>query len=323
MNQRNSTPAIDTPPGDAAAYWQMRKHSGAMSAEEREAFMKWLRASPENAREFAILEKMLAAADTHAQALLASEFESEMKARSERDAEQRNGRVGKVAAALATVAIAAVIAIFAQQYRPQEVMAYETAKGRHQTVELDDGSAAEMNTGTAITVAYSRSKREVTLLSGEAFFTVEKDKSRPFVVKADQAEVPVTGTSFSVSELKGKLSVHVLTGVVDVAPQEGPASTLLAGDMIEVGEDGRAGPITRYDPSMALAWRGGTARFRGEPLGDVLETLNRYFDTPIELSDRSLAALPVTGEFDIRDRDTAVTALALIFNLESEEQPAR
>ena len=81
--------------------------------------------------------------------------------------------------------------------------------------------------------------------------------------------------------------------------------------------------LERYDPALVLAWRGGKARFREEPLEEVLISLNRYFKTPIELGDDGLANLPVTGEFDIRDRDTAVKALTLAFNLESRTEPSR
>ena len=110
---------------------------------------------------------------------------------------------------------------------------------------------------------------------------------------------------------------------MDVAPNLGPVATLLAGDTIEISAEGSPGAITRYDPSIVLAWRSGKARFREEPLGNVLHSLNRYFDTPIELGDPSLADLPVTGEFDVRDRDTTVRALTLAFNLEGKEEPAR
>ncbi len=323
MNQRLPRPTSDTPPADAAAYWEMRKQSGSMDAEERAAFGEWLLSSPENARELAVLDKMLGAADCHEQLLLEAEFERELRSGAKGASRYREFQFGKIAAALAAVSIAIVIAIFARSDRSFEARIYETPKGRHQTVALEDGSDAELNSATRIAVAYGDASRIVTLLAGEAFFTVEKDKSRPFLVKTSKAEIAVTGTSFGVADIGGKLSIHVMTGVVDVTPQDGPASTLLAGDMIEVGEDGRPGAIARYDPSIALAWRSGKARFRDRPLGEVLEDLNRYFDTPIELSDASLADLPVTGEFDIRDRDTAVTALALIFHLESEEEPAR
>ena len=44
---------------------------------------------------------------------------------------------------------------------------------------------------------------------------------------------------------------------------------------------------------------------------------------PIVIGDESIESLPVTGEFDIRDRKTTIRALALAFNLESREEPTR
>lgn len=323
MDQRLARPTKETPTTDAAAYWMMRKHSGSMDADERAAFSQWVSASAENAREFALLEKLLDGIDLHGESLLNAEFEHDLHAEADRQGQSRTLRFGKIAATLAIASIAVLIAVFAVPFGNPEQTSYVTAKGQYQTIELVDGSEAELNSGTSITVAYGATQRIVTLESGEAFFNVEKDKIRPFLVKTGRAEIMVTGTSFSVSELGDKSSVHVLTGVVDVTPLKGPAATLLAGDMIEVAEDGAAGSVTRYDPGMVLAWRSGKARFRDQPLGEVIETLNRYFETPIELGDQSLASLPVTGEFDIRDRGSAVKALALIFNLESTEEPAR
>jgi len=323
MDQRLSTPSIGAPAAEAAAYWKMRQQSGAMDEAERAAFRKWLSAAPENAIEFASLERTLLAIDDHAQDLLESEFERELQDESERASRRSGRRLQMIAASLAILSIGVVTAIFIRQPAQPNAQIYAVAKGEHQTVALEDGSAVELNSGAGISVSFGKTERTVTLTSGEAFFDVEKDKSRPFLVKTGLAQIAVTGTSFGVSEIDGNIGVHVMTGVVDVTPANGPVSTLLAGDAIEIGGDGRAGPITRFDPNLALAWRSGKARFRDQPLEDVLKSLNHYFDTPIELADPALANLPVTGEFDIRDRDTAVTALALIFNLESTEEPAR
>ena len=188
---------------------------------------------------------------------------------------------------------------------------------------LADGSVAQLNTASKIVVRYSNEERRIELLSGQAFFDVDKDQTRPFVVQLANAAVTVTGTSFDVLRSGDRSAVHVVTGVVDVKPQFGPSSTLLAGDMIEIDGEGRASAVARFDPSLILAWRGGKARFRDEPLSEVVASLNRYFSTPIMLEDEALAALPVTGEFDVRDRETAVRTLALIFGLEATDEPAR
>ncbi len=323
MDQRHTQPTPDTPPADAAAYWMMRKQSGSMDADERAVFGRWLAQANENATEIEKFERLLGGVDLHAVSLLEAELEHELRTLAEQRAESWRRQFGKIAATFTVASIAVVIVLFARHIASLEPTTYATAIGQSSTVALDDGSVAELNTDTKITVDFDGSKRMVTLEGGEAFFNVEKDKSRPFHVKMENAEVIVTGTSFSVADVNGKSSVHVLTGVVDVAPLKGSVATLLAGDTIAIDEVGAAGLITRYDPSLVLAWRSGKVRFHEEPLGEVIESLNRYFETPIALGDESLAALPVTGEFDIRDRATAVRALALIFNLESKEEPAR
>lgn len=323
MNQRVTPARAGAFPPDGATYWMMRKMSGSMDAAERAEFAAWLAYSPENAQAFADLEKRLAELEPAGDALLAEEFERQLAQEANRGEEGRRAGLTRVAAALAATAVIIVIAIFARDAGPARPEIFATAIGESSTVALADGSRAELNTASRIEVKFGPSKRLVDLKEGEAFFNVEKDRDRPFVVRTDAADITVTGTSFSVFADGGRSGVHVLTGVVEVAPIAGPSATLLAGDAIEIGDDGRAGVIERYDPGLVLAWRSGKARFREAPLGEVVAALNRYFETPIALEDQSLAALPVTGEFDIRDRDTAVKALALIFKLEAREEPAR
>ncbi|GAB3466512.1 FecR/PupR family sigma factor regulator [Azotobacter salinestris] len=48
-------PAPGTSPAEEAAYWCMRLHEDDCSEDERQAFQRWLDASPEHAREFAAM----------------------------------------------------------------------------------------------------------------------------------------------------------------------------------------------------------------------------------------------------------------------------
>lgn len=323
MDQRLSQSDTGDSPPDRAAYWMMRKMSGAMDAAERTEFSDWLAASPANARAFTELDRMLDRVDASADMLLSAEFERQLAAEAHVNRRATQANFFRIAATIAAVAITATVAISLRDSPSRQPAAYATAIGQSKTVVLDDGSQVELNTSSRMAVAYNHDRRNVDLQAGEAFFSVEKDRSRPFIVKTGQAEVAVTGTSFSVSTENGLSSVHVLTGVVDVAPLTGPSATLLAGDTIEVGATGFTGPVSRYDPGLVLAWRTGKARFRDEPLGKVIADLNRYFEGPITLGDETLADLRVTGEFDIRDRATAVKALALIFDLDSRDDDGR
>lgn len=327
MNINNPTSPRSADPDGDAAYWVMRRQSGTMSPGEARDLEIWRQASDENRRTLAELETGLSRLDLIGEALLAEEFEKQLN-----DAAQHKNHVlrtpmMRIAASVAVVALVSSAAFLSSKaLRPQaspEFVAYDTTVGESEKIKLADGSQAQLNTASEIAVRFSKTERRVDLIAGEAFFDVDKDHARPFVVETSNGSITVTGTSFNVLSDMDRTSVHVLSGVVDVAPRFGQASTLLAGDMVEIDSGGRASAVLRFDPSLVLAWRGGKARFRDEPLGDVVRSLNRYFPTPIALADSTLAELPVTGEFDVRDRDTAVKALALIFGLEASEEPAR
>ena len=322
MHQRHNQQYGGLPPDEAALHWISRRMSGSMNPDERRDFEIWLAAAPANRAAFAVAEALLLQADLAGEDLLARDSEGQLHAEAAKRASS-NWRLASLAATMAVITVGAVMTLFGPDVRPRAPFAYETGIGQSQVVDLADGSRIELNTASRVEVDYTRSARAIELAEGEVFFDVEKDLARPFIVGTKYADIFVTGTSFSIAAFEDRSSVHVLTGVVEVAPRRGAQATLLAGDTIEIGADGRTGGVMRYDPSLVFAWRSGKARFREEPLGDVIMSLNRYFETPIVLGDQSLADLPVTGEFDIRDRGLAIDALKLIFNLASADEPAR
>lgn len=98
---------------------------------------------------------------------------------------------------------------------------YMTATGQRDTITLPDGSTATLNTSTAIAVDFSGGRRRVTLLDGEAYFDVQHDPSRPFVVAGHFAQVEVKGTAFSVRTENDQDTVVLERGRVEVSSQAG------------------------------------------------------------------------------------------------------
>ncbi len=295
--------------------------SGAITEAERAEFEGWLSASELNRLAFDELEDALDAVDGASAELLAAEFESELEAR----ADARSGGFVQYAAIAASLILicAAVLTVRLQNIFPQGDLQYATAVGEMEKVGLKDGSTVELNTKSAIAVAFSRDRREVRLDGGQALFSVERDNARPFVVATQQAEIVVTGTVFDVDVFEGESIVSVVSGVVDVRPKAGSPVTLLAGDRVVVYASGAAGAVERFDANQALAWRIGKLRFRDAPLGEVIEDLNRYFAKPISLASPDLANLPVTGEFSTGDQSAAVSGISLSFSLQAREGPDR
>jgi transmembrane sensor len=90
------------------------------------------------------------------------------------------------------------------------------------TITLPDGSSIVLQPHSKLEYdkSFSASTREVTL-TGEAFFEVKKDASRPFLVHANEIVTRVIGTSFSVRNFANEnIVVQVKTGKVSVFRQK-------------------------------------------------------------------------------------------------------
>lgn len=82
---------------------------------------------------------------------------------------------------------------------------------------LPDGSIITLNKNSAITFdkGFTEAKRVVSL-KGEAFFQIQPDKTKPFIVTVNDVTITVLGTSFNVKSMNGKTEVVVESGMVKV-----------------------------------------------------------------------------------------------------------
>ena len=74
---------------------------------------------------------------------------------------------------------------------------------------------------------------------------------------------------------------------------------------------------TSVDTYMATSWSRGRLVFRGTPLAEALEEVNRYSTRKLRLADPSLASLPVGGNFIAGDSELIVSAFAAALPLRS------
>ncbi len=64
------------------------------------------------------------------------------------------------------------------------------------------------------------------------------------------------------------------------------------------------------DAQMVTSWSRGRLVFRGTPLSEALEEVNRYGDRKVRLGDPELARMPVGGNFIAGETDLIVSAFA-------------
>lgn len=131
----------------------------------------------------------------------------------------------KVAAAVLVTVCAGLLYSKIAPHKNEQIVyqVITAAKGSMKQVMLPDSSTVQLNAGTSLKfpVSFSESKREVTLISGEAFFDVKHDVKRPFMVHTAKVTTQVLGTSFNIKFYKElpDLQVYVNSGKVEVHDQ--------------------------------------------------------------------------------------------------------
>lgn len=86
------------------------------------------------------------------------------------------------------------------------------------SIKLSDGSKIYLaaNSSFQYPEKFIGDERHVTLLKGNAFFEIAKDKKHPFIITSGDVKTKVVGTSFHIQMSKSKCEVIVVTGKVNV-----------------------------------------------------------------------------------------------------------
>lgn len=299
---------------EAAANWVVRAHGGALSDEDLLDFDTWLSASPGHQQAYdEALDTWLGfdATSTDVRAAQPAPRRSMgAPARRRRRQPLQWGGLG----ALATAAAAALLILLGPiGLLSAKTTTYATGRGERRSVILADGSRLDLNAATRLTVRLERRARRLTLMDGEAAFTVVHDPNRPFVVATQGGLIRDVGTEFDVRQRGGSFSVTVSRGVIEVGPAEGrpgPTVTLGAGQRLERGA-GHLAQIRSVSPEDDFSWRTGRLVLRNESLGEVVAELNLHFAHSIRVDDPELARRPVSGVLRLDSEESTLRRLML------------
>ncbi len=314
-----------------AAQWSLTLRDEEVDPRQVAAWVEWIHADPTHMAEFEKMESLTGGLDAlsgvHKAALLRRYGPAESGL--------RTGRTRFAVAACALLALAAGAWWYAQQHLPFSAT-YLTAKGENRELALPDGTAVVLGAGTRIDVSYGMGERVVRLRDGEAYFSVQRQTRRPFVVLAGDLHLTDIGTDFDVRKSGPHITVTVAEGIVDVrrrtTEQTPAASASAAADAapdaqvyrLNAGEQMRVGPATnapvlaRVDADMAASWRGGRLDFQDETLAVVVSHVNRYAEHELIIVDTDVAHMRFTGTVFYDRIEDWLTATSHLFKLRTE-----
>jgi ferric-dicitrate binding protein FerR (iron transport regulator) len=231
---------------------------------------------------------------------------------------QRNDRYGnqflfRVAAVLALVAGMGWLTYklrFIGEEHPARSIVTLTTNDRRISKTLPDGTTVFLNRHSTLTypTTFTDDQRDVTL-TGEAFFDVKPDASRPFRIQARQSIVQVLGTSFTVRAYDANVSVAVRTGKVRFSA--GEKAVLLTKNQqatVEASAD-TIRRVLQVSPN-EFAYKTGQLVFDNEPLRDVIQAINQFYNADVKLASARLGNCRLTTRFDKIPLDTVLTVTA-------------
>lgn len=168
--------------------------------------------------------------------------------------------------------------------------------GQDYKIELSDGTEIWMNASSSLKfpLRFNGKQREVTLF-GEAYFKVQKDAARPFIVHTEGNQVIVMGTSFNISAYdKESYAASLVEGKVKA--MTGNQQIMLVPGKQVIMENNQMKEQS-FDQSHILSWMNGLYYFNDKPLDELSAVIERWFNVKV-IVNRAIAGKRFTGAFE-------------------------
>lgn len=201
----------------------------------------------------------------------------------------------------------------------QESISYnkvETPRGGEYNVILADGTKVMLNADTKFKypIKFVGDRREVYLLSGEAYFDVSHDASKPFIIHTADMQTKVLGTSFNIRayETEDEIYTTLVEGKVEISnAKDEMVKTILLPNQQAVFNSANAGLSTKdVNVNHYISWKDGRFVFYKKPLGAILEDISRWYDVKLFYQNGDVQDMLFTGNMDkYKDIETVLRML--------------
>ena len=169
-------------------------------------------------------------------------------------------------------------------------------RGGEYQIVLADGTQVWLNSATKLIFPQNfTGKERRVMLSGEAFFEVARDESKPFIVETSRMDVKVLGTRFNVNAYTDNemVSTTLVDGSVEVASGTQKPITLVPGEQAY----GEAGELEKREVNIRLytSWIDGRFMFNNVELEEIAKQISRWYDVEVFFTNENVKRTRFTG----------------------------
>ncbi|MEW6702046.1 MAG: FecR domain-containing protein, partial [Bacteroidota bacterium] len=199
----------------------------------------------------------------------------------------------------------------------------QTVMGEKYIVTLFDGTTITLNADSKLKYPnhFANDKRDI-YLEGEAYFEVQSDSSKPFIVHSGNLSTTVLGTKFNVSAFPNEknISVSLVEGSVKVDKEiKGTVENIVMlqpEQQLVYNKEKKISTVRQFDLQDATGWKDNKLIFRKETFANVLVKLERAYGVKFELQDKSFSNQKVTANFHNESLWTVSEALKKLTGLQ-------
>ncbi len=165
---------------------------------------------------------------------------------------------------------------------PDQINTLSTANGQTYVLILPDKSKVWLNAASSLTysAALNMGKQRKVSLRGEAYFEVEKDAKRPFVVQTGKQEVHVLGTHFNIHgyDEEATIATTLIEGSVKVLAG-GSSMILRPGEQALNNASGLR--VKQVDMETVVDWTQGDFYFNRVDFKTAMKKIARWYDVDV------------------------------------------
>lgn len=190
--------------------------------------------------------------------------------------------------------------------------------GQKANVILPDNSNVRLNADTRLEYDLNDKKQRKVYLSGEAFFKVERNEKRPFIVDMGELQIEVLGTSFNVQTYENEdfIETSLVEGSVKLSGKRLLTNYYLKPmeQMIYYKSDGSL-KIIPLDNDFELGWMIDRLVFNSEPLHRVIHQIERWYGVTIDLQCAEIKNDLMSGSFYKEELKDVLEAISIQYNV--------
>jgi ferric-dicitrate binding protein FerR (iron transport regulator) len=214
----------------------------------------------------------------------------------------------------------------------------KTSNGTRTKLKLPDGSDVWLNAGSKLNYNKNFANNRQVYLSGEAFFDVVKNPSKPFVIHTAAIDVRVLGTQFNVKAYDEDITTEtsLIRGSVEVFLKKDPTKKyllkpnekLVLSNEVLLAEIKKVAPGKIYPGKVEVekpeiqeltylddhtniesSWTRNILSFEDELFSEVAKKMERWYDVTIKFKKKRWEGEYMSGSFEKETIEQAMVAL--------------